>query len=782
MPKTDYIRIKIGDYEVIAQDPEDLPVAIDYSLEDENDFQVKESSTALSLETPAIIANSIAANTFNNASVSDLTSGEMMRNFQPAIIESCGIELLNGKAILKNAKHKNKPTGYTWDCYGDNANWIIDLKELTLFDVLKHINFVFSKQTMVDSWLFDGREESKPYVFAPVRYRDPFGGYTLHDDGSRIAQDDNVDAGYLRPALSKYWILYWGLKSVGYKIESEFLNTEFYRRMVMPWTWGNFLSSEGTKLEVHKFLAKSVSDVYYDSNNGSHLDYFDLNVSNDQTDGAFDNNNDYSYDDYSYEMKWQYKAPYYGVLEATFSMQVMYNMHCTGNSSAVLYVQWFKNGVRIPGLNGVVPAAFPERGHIIGGHSAAGLGSWKSDISEMFCTVMINPGDVVSAKILRYNFESKVGSSSTIANVLQFKLDYFRIPVGGLIDFENYTGLKKYKFLDFLKGECDLYDLSFTTNNLTKTVLIEPTHEYQLPDGQKGKGYFNGDFIDWSSKSDLSKEWELESLVDGEREQVFQFKEDNNDGILKKINDRFIINLGTGKYVLPNRFKAGKKERLNRFFSATMHYDADQFKDLGIGVNQGISPQFICMVPENVSNTSNSESANTFNPKSAYYKGLVRGVGAWKFDGEVLQTLPFMFSVNYKDGQNDPVLSYSDEKIGNNLAPGLLRKFYWQRLANMRNGQRYKSWHRLNNNDVSGNHREFKIIDGNKYELIQISSYQPLKNDSTKVLLMKWAPLLTTDRDNSFPSKKSILEDDVTTSEMDMKYSQLKCLPSDIPK
>lgn len=777
-----YIRVKVGDNEIIVADPEELPVSINYSLEDENDFQTKESASALSIEIPAIKSNSQTANTFSNASVGDLTKGESMRNFLPAVIEASGMELLIGKAILKSAKHTNRPLSYTYDFYGDNADWIIDLKEVTLFDLLKHIKFEFTKAVMIDSWRFDGRSENLPYVFAPVRYRDPFDGYQLTEEGEKIVQDDNVAVSYLRPALSKYWILYWGLKSVGYKINSKFLNTNFYRRMTMPWTWGNFLSSEGTKLEIHKFLAKSVSEVYYDSPNGENIGYFDLNVSNDQTDGAYDNNDDYSYDDYSYEMKWQYKAPYYGVLEATFSMQVMYNMHCTGNSSAVLYVQWFKNGVRIPGLNGVVPAAFPGRGNIIGGHSAAGLGSWKSDISEMFCTVMINPGDIISAKILRYNFESKIGSSSTIANVLQFKLDYFRIPVGGLIDFENYTGLKKFKFLDFLKGEVDLYDLSLNTDPISKEVTIEPTHSVKL-DNETTPGYFNEQTVNWDDKSDLKKEWEIESINDGEREQIFKFKDDNNDGLLKKINDRFMIALGTGKYVLPERFKAGKKERENRFFSPTMHYDADQFLNLGVGDNEGIAPQFICIVPENISNTSNSESANTFTPKSAYYKGVMRGVGAWKFDGEVLQDFPYMFAVNYKTGgDKDPVLSYSDERVGDFIGQGLLSTFYKQRMANLRNGQRYKSWHRLNNYDVSGLHREFKIIDGNKYELIQINNYSPLKNDSTKVLLLKWAPVEQRDLDSIYPSNKSIMEDDVSDSDLDIKYSQLKCLPSDIPK
>jgi hypothetical protein len=124
------------------------------------------------------------------------------------------------------------------------------------------------------------------------------------------------------------------------------------------------------------------------------------------------------------------------------------------------------------------------------------------------------------------------------------------------------------------------------------------------------------------------------------------------------------------------------------------------------------------MVPENISNTSASEAENTFAPKIGYYKGNISGVGGWRF-GTVeegygpLTTFPYLFSVNYKDGgENDPILSYSDEKIksgsGFVIGKGLLRRYYWSRLAIMRNGQWYNCWFRLKNTDVANQlHREY---------------------------------------------------------------------------
>lgn len=778
-----YLKMQVGDYEIQTTDPRELPIAITYSLEDEQDFQKKQSARALDIEVPASVENSKGANTFHNPSVEDLSSGELFKNFQPARITAAGQELLIGKGILKNATHTNVPVSYTWNIFGDNADWIIDLKETTLYEILKHINFVLSKANIEASWVFDGTNENLPYVFAPVRYREPFDGYELINN-VRKAKDENIPPIYMKPSLSKYFILYWGFKLAGYKISSGFFNTNYYRRMTMPWTWGNFLNSEGTRLDVHKFLSKSSQDAYFNAPNGGSDFIWDLKVTNDSTDGAFDNNDDYSWNPATKEMVWNYKTPHFGVLEATFSATIFYSLHATGNSDVDLYIQWYKNGVRFNGTNGDVHAY----GNLVASKSASGLGGTEAGSRDMFATTIINPNDIITVKFHLHTFESKVGTASARANVLQFKLDYFNIPLSGTIDFENYTGLKNYKFLDFLSGEVDNYDLSFKTDPLSKTVYIEPTHAYSLNNDLSvmHPGFFVDDMIDWDGKCDYSKQWVMELYDDGSREQMIKFKDDNNDGTLKLVQDRNSILLGASKYVLPERFKSGKEERENRFFGATMHYDVDQFAKLGTGTNTGIAPQMIAMVPENIANTSNSESANTFLPKSAWYKGLVTGVGAWKWDGNVRQDYPFMFAVNYKDGgENDPILSYSDERISNGagfvIGKGLFKRFYWQRYAIMRNGQWYTAYLRLLNNDVAGKmHREFKKLKGQKWELIKISNYRPLVEEATQCQLRKWVPVIQKDVEATFPSAESVLEQPLTNPS-DIKYNQLKCLKSDIP-
>lgn len=772
MPLSKYLKVTIGNKQIQVSDPKDLPISIDYSLEDPDNFQSKPSGQALGVKIPATLMNDIAANTFRNPDIADFTDGNIFRGNQPFIVDENGFEILSGKAFLHSAVHNQSPKEYNYDLLADNADWKVDLEEATLYDFLKDINFTFSKEIIIASWAFDGANPSLPYVFAPVRYRSPMGG-TVLKDGEIIPDDGNMLPIYMRPAISKYFILFWAFKSLGYKIQSAFLDSNYFRRQVMPWTWGNFLDSDGTKLSTHQFRAKSTQGFYYNSPDGRHDFFWDLAVSNDSTDGMFDNNNDYHYDAANKEMVWDYNAPDYGNLEATFSMQLNINARLNGSTSEInTTVFWYKNGVK------QLESAITRLGGTVVG------GSQDMNIKEIFFTTPVSPGDKISAKVWVSMYAAKLGFASIDAEVMQFQLDYFRIPLGGEINFQNYTGLKKYKIMDYFRGLIDEYNLSIKTDTVNKIVVIEPTHAWSDDNDPVSTtpGYFVNDFIDWNGKEDLSKDWEMQNYNDYNQELNFTYKPDSNDGILKIVQDRNINTVAAGKYVFPDRFKTGKKTIENRFFAATMHYEVDQWKGLGTGSNAGISPQMVCMIPENVSNTSNSESANTFEPKSCFYKGLITGVGAWKFDGEVMQQFPFMFSVNYKaGGEDDPILSYSDENINGVIGKGLLKRFYWQRLAIMRNGQWYNTWFRLKNVDVAGQmHREYKSYKGQRWELVQMTGYKPLQEISTACLLRKWAPVSIDDFNNTFPSSENVLNNSGTNS-FDVKYAKLKCLTTDIP-
>ena len=134
-------------------------------------------------------------------------------------------------------------------------------------------------------------------------------------------------------------------------------------------------------------------------------------------------------------------------------------------------------------------------------------------------------------------------------------------------------------------------------------------------------------------------------------------------------------------------------------------------------------------------------------------------------------------------GEKDPVLSYSDEKIGDRtIAKGLFKTFFWQRMAIMRNGEWYNTWFKLNDFDVANEmHREFKVCRNQRWELVTINNYNPLKNISTNVLMRRWVPVGIEDYESTYPSAESILNK-VAKQSLDIKYAPLKALNSDIPK
>lgn len=771
-----YIKVKI-DNEVVDYDVRgDFPISIDYQLEDVNDFQKKKSSEALNIKLPGTLRNDQIFNTFHNASVEDTSANNSFRGIRNIVIEANGDEVLVGKNFLKKSKSQyGRPKSYEISAYGNNADWMIDLKEVTLYDILKEKSLVFVAETVTDSWAFDGTDENLPYVFAPVKFAsfmDPV-GFT----------DSNYSLLSMRPSLSNYWIIFWAFKSLGYRIESNFIHSNYFRRKVMPWTFGNFLTTEGTKYDIHKILAKGTGEF---TKRGNYSAFWNLDVTNDFTDGGFDNNTvnhpDPNGGDYTYhvannnEMRWTYNTPHYGTLQVQLSTTIQINAAC--NSGAViLSVRWFKKSA-ITGIETFIKTdVLCDISVSIGGESFFGL-------ETSSCETIVENGDSISARVFLDQGEDKLGFCRCYATLMEFKTDFFKIPPGGTVSFDSLIGLKNHKFLDLLRGEADNFNLSFQTDPIKKVVVIQPTHDYSIVDDltNSTQGYFKKEYEKWSDKRDISIESEMELFSNYQRELIFKYKDDSADGAYKLVKDRNVSDLGKGKYLFPERFKAGKQEYENRFFSPTMHFEATSFKDI-----TGVPPQMICLVPENISNTSSSESENTFMPKNAWYKGLQSGVGGWRFNGTEYTTYPFMFAVNYKvGGQNDPILSYCDEKIGIVDSPvlgkGLLKRFFWQRLAIMRNGQYLKENFKLNNKDITNwFHRERIDLNGNLFELIAINNFKPMVDDSTECNLRRFAPISQKDLLATYPTSTSVLNDSIDGSSYDLKYNRLMCLATDIP-
>jgi hypothetical protein len=128
------------------------------------------------------------------------------------------------------------------------------------------------------------------------------------------------------------------------------------------------------------------------------------------------------------------------------------------------------------------------------------------------------------------------------------------------------------------------------------------------------------------------------------------------------------------------------------------------------------------------------------------------------------------------------VLSYSDQLVGGVVASGLLKKFFLQRMAIIRNGRRYNPINiMLNNNDVANFlHRESIIIKDVEYIFNSIKEYNPVDPSSTSCTIWMFAPVTLRDRDSTYPSIAHV-QGGSGTGTYDVKYWPHILLTSDIP-
>jgi hypothetical protein len=782
MPRDQFVEVVIDD-DTIEVDVEQLPISISYVLEDSEQFMQKKGSESLDITTPITNKNSKLANTLQALSVMDMTGNDVFEKPRRAVIRSQGYELLVGKALLKRATHSFLPEKATWNVYGDNADWSIDLKDKTLQSFINQRGFPLNFPNVYQSWNYDGRNEVQDYVFAPVRYALPFGSGSENWSG----KDTVVTIYDLRPALSIYWIIWRAFNSLGYTIVSTFLDSDYFRRLVLPWVWGNFQKLENTVYDQYKFSANTPESQR--NTFGPYVYHFTLEefipmlAINDSTDGMFDNGGTpgvYTYDTPTKAMQWKYPASATSKIIVSLSATYNFDWYVTASSFVHFIPHWYINGrlIRNTELRSISAPTVGKR-------------TLTEEVTDTI-EIEVMPGDVVELKTYMSSKSSGLGVCVARQYVTEFKVDYFKFAINSMVELNKYNKFTNYKYMDLFRGIIDFFDLSFRTDTRKKLVYIEPTYPHSIQQSLSATqgGFIEFDPINWTDKQDLSKQSEIELYSDFEREWHYQFKEDGADGALKKMQDRFQSVVGQAKYLLPERYKQETpKEITNRFFSALMHLQAQQFTSI-----TGITPQIPCIFPENISNTSSTESENTFEPKIAWYKGNVTGAGGWKFLDEIGQvqtfsTLPFMFSVNYQPGgEDDPVLSYADQKIGNDsagyvLTPGLLKRFFWQRMAIYRHGRKYKTYFKLINSDVIENlFRKSIALKNDQWIVTEVNNFQPLKDESAGITMWRWHPLLQKDLDATFPTQNAVLNDAPLSSSIDFKYIKHLILYSDIPK
>jgi hypothetical protein len=933
MPITQNLQVNINQQPLDIGNLSDLALKISWALEDPESFENKQASMSFGVKVPATNNNAKILNTAHDVSVEDMTAGYIFEGELPACsIIVNGVEILTGKAVLKGAGHTRQPEFYELDLYGQNGDWVTEADDYTLWDCLSTTPHNFTVANVISSWSNYGTSETNDYVYAPVRYRQPFAYYTTvvnqenaqgvaqPNIGTLVGNDDTCTVYHLRPSLSIYFILYRFFRALGYSINSNFFNTPYFRGLVLLWTWGDFYDinsnlsnaigfKAGGNLPTDAPPASGYPTVQFWSGNtsGEELSYgitpgssiwigstdngldpfttepaptggLYVYTSNAvTTNNRFDLNNfiapvgfNYlgltSFDDSSGTVIFTYNPPagistFANNININFSLQLYCTITGTAGVNACIGIEI--THIFASGATTTVNTynILPSGGNLIGEDQFPTTSS-KYPVEPAVYNFTVGPvsiGDTLKFRIrclaqfgggatfhvyqagfFRQDAPNVSGSSPAVwAPAYSFlTMTGFEVALGQAVNFQWYDKFRSYKTMDLLRGLVDLFNLSISTDPIARTVTIEPTHAYALPDGSgtMQNGYYSNNRLDWTAKQDINQINNIQLYGDSERQYDFSFNQDGSDGgsniwaarymaiylnnkkstpfnSINMSNNDNTVNQGipgAARYLLPSRFRKGVRTMVNRFFSATMQYLHSSWANIAVnnwGASNPIAPQLPCIIPENVSDTSAGSITDTFEPKIAFYAGLQspEKVGGWRFVGDPLNpyidggtpnslgfSLPYLFTVDYtgwvaanaaSTGVPSPVLTYCDQNVGGSQVKGLFNTFFLKRFAIMRNGKRYMPFMRLNLGDITDwEHQNRIIINGNTYFLTGISNFDPLSDGSCQCTFWKECFPEAIDQQNTFPSTDSIIDYAPILAQFDLRYARVLLYQSDMPQ
>lgn len=260
MPVTNDIQLLIDNQQVDLDDTAKSSIRISYALEDPENFEQKQAAITTDISLPATPNNDRIFNTYHNPKVLDLTPDSTFSDWRSFLIRVNGVEIQRGSAILQSASYTRLQEGYSLTIVGQTGDWLMDAKDLTIWDCLSDTPHTFDLATVEGSWQHFDDSETRDFVYAPVRYRQPFQyvdpNPASSSYGQNIGLDDRVTVYHLRPSISIYWILFRAFRLLGYRIKSDFLNTaQYFRHMVLLWTWGDFYDINSQLIESMLFKA-----------------------------------------------------------------------------------------------------------------------------------------------------------------------------------------------------------------------------------------------------------------------------------------------------------------------------------------------------------------------------------------------------------------------------------------------------------------------------------------------------------------------------------------------
>ena len=248
------------------KDITNFPISLTYSIKDVQDPQSSKGSYSKTFKLPA------TGN--NNKIFKNLYSDSLYDSFQyiedkDAQIFVDGVMVFQGKFQMKGTAVKGIPQSYECVVFGDNFQWVNRMSELNLCDINFSAGGLFpdapttianNRQEIEDTWEFGMAGETIDGVQTHIVY--PIVNTGQWNFNDPVSDEPIVTPSDMFPAFYLYNMLQCIFAEQGYTIESEFLNSDWFKRLVTLVIPQNATYSE-TTLETNQFEIERSSYTPY---------------------------------------------------------------------------------------------------------------------------------------------------------------------------------------------------------------------------------------------------------------------------------------------------------------------------------------------------------------------------------------------------------------------------------------------------------------------------------------------------------------------------------------
>ncbi len=691
--------------ELDITDHSDFPLAMTFQISDFKDLTSTTGDYSKTFKIPATKNNNkIFKHLYNPNSISENKITDK---------KNCKI-LVNNLYSLVGLLKVNAVGGYGetpsyYDCvfFGSNLGWgaVLQDKYMNAIDWGNDSkNLTYNKASIMATWQHADCDDASSASDAPIVY--PITSYGVYNEGGNARTIQLLDTAstqpitngstgyygfndggndYGTPLPSADWRPSVFVKStlekifsnVGYKINSTFMDTDMFKKLV--WLLPNFkYNNPDERYDEYsvesKFKNTIVLDTtvydggvsYVDTDDGVTESYYGGSVTFDDGDDNYignptasgsegtkqiplsadrlnvtldegsyvDTTNDYitigEYGYYNIKLNgiqsraaiiWANTAASKGVKEAEICINV--DMNTVGQSSwtTIDRTSIIVNPTRISSSSNTSNSSNSLKTDFQSLPSVNIDNQWLNKGDKIRLTVGFRFNDMVSssgvnAQDFTVNIFSRVASSTEFNITLKPE----KVEYGQTYDLDKVMN-KDYKQTDFVKGVAHAFNLQMTTDESTKTVNIEPFNSFYKPFGSA---------IDWTYKLDRSKEISDKWLEnDLKRTLVFKYKSDGKDAKVKIRGEKYFFGIEDEfpyREILPDTFEKGDSTFENPFFAGT--YNAKDTDTTGI---QNIDTAFsACLWTEDVS--SNAESRPNkgyeFLPRLLYWNKYSPAIGS----------------------------------------------------------------------------------------------------------------------------------------------------------